>query len=141
MSCVSTRKATSVERYERMGTSTRDTVREKVVVEVYDTLREVTTITVQQNEAGDTVKLVQVTDRTRASVQAAVKDKEVKVIVQTDTVVVEKRDRVSTTNGTNLTNGPSGFVQTLRWIFWIIVAVIALTITLTITKTIKNWRI
>jgi len=124
-----------------MGTSTRDTVREKVVVEVYDTLREVTTITVQQNEAGDTVKLVQVTDRTRASAQAAVKDKEVKVIVQTDTVVVEKRDRVSTTNGTNLTNGPLGFVQALRWIFWIIVAVIALTITLTITKTIKNWRI
>ena len=117
-----------------MGTSTRDTVREKVVVEVYDTLREVTTITVQQNEAGDTVKLVQVTDRTRASAQAAVKDKEVKVIVQTDTVVVEKRDRVSTTNGTNLTNGPLGFVQALRWIFWIIVAVIALMIVIKVIK-------
>ena len=102
-----------------------------MVMAVHDTLREVTTITVQQNEAGDTVKLVQVTDRTRAWSQAAVKDREVKVIVQTDTVVVERRDSVLVKTNTDLMNRAekgSTIVTSLKWIFAIIVAVTILMI-------------
>ena len=101
------------------------------MVAVHDTLREVTTITVQQNEAGDTVKLVQVTDRTRASAQAAVKDKEVKVIVQTDTVVVEKRDSIRVQDLGFRVNGDqrqNRWAQSLKWVFWIIVGLIGLVI-------------
>ena len=34
-------------------------------VEVLDTLKEVTTITIDRNDKGDTLKVVQITDRTR----------------------------------------------------------------------------
>ena len=62
------------------------------MVAVHDTIREVTTITVQTNEAGDTVKVVQITDRDRARNREAVRDKEERLVVRTDTVYIEKRD-------------------------------------------------
>lgn len=65
-SCSVSRRASS-ERSLRAETVTRDTVWEQVVVAVHDTLREVTTITLQQNEQGDTNELVQVIDRIHAS--------------------------------------------------------------------------
>ena len=53
-SCGSSRKATSSLQLTAYGLQeTRDTVREQVMVAVHDTIREVTTITVQTNEAGD----------------------------------------------------------------------------------------
>lgn len=101
------------------------------MVAVHDTIREITTITVQQNEAGDTLKLVQITDRTRASDRAAVKEKNEKIKVVRDTVFIEKRDSVSTTtNLSNPTNKASPVVSGLKWVFWIIIAVIVLTIIL-----------
>ena len=42
---------------------------ETVVVAVFDTLREVTTITVQTNEAGDTLRVERITDRSRGAVR------------------------------------------------------------------------
>ena len=74
-SCSVSRKASSSERLLRTETTTRDTVWQQVVVAVYDTLREVTTITLQQNDQGDTLKLVQVTDRTRASRSSDLREK------------------------------------------------------------------
>jgi len=115
----------------------RDTVREQVVVAVYDTLREVTTITIRENEQGDTLKLVQITDRTRATDRAAARDKEEKLIVRTDTVYVERRDSVSTSTssaasstfqGASPTEKKSNFVSSLKWIFWILCAIIGLII-------------
>lgn len=101
------------------------------MVAVHDTIREITTITVQQNEAGDTLKLVQITYRTRASDRAAVKEKCEKIKVVRDTVFIEKRDSVSTTtNLSNPTNKASPVVSGLKWVFWIIIAVIVLTIIL-----------
>lgn len=104
----------------------RDTVREELMVFVRDTLRETTVITVDRNETGDTLFMSVVTDRNRIQDRAAVRDKEEKVIVRTDTVYVEKRDSVfvSTTDRTNSTDAKktSGLVSALRWIFWIIVA-------------------
>ena len=53
-SCASSRKATSSLQLTAYGLQeTRDTVREQVMVAVHDTIREVTTITVQTNDAGD----------------------------------------------------------------------------------------
>ena len=62
------------------------------MVAVHDTIREVTTITVQTNEAGDTLKVVQITDSDRARNREAVRDKEERLVVRTDTVYIEKRD-------------------------------------------------
>lgn len=101
------------------------------MVAVHDTILEITTITVQQNEAGDTMKLVQITDRTRASDRAQVKEKEERVVVKTDTVFIEKRDSVSTTtNLSNPTNKASPVVSGLKWVFWIIIALTVLVVIL-----------
>lgn len=96
----------------------RDTVREQVLVAVHDTLREVTTITVQQNEAGDTVFRSVVTDRDRVRERAAVKDKEEKVIVRTDTVFVERRDSTDVRNygATESRSGETALHRTLKWV-------------------------
>ena len=113
-----------------MSVWARDSVREQVVVAVHDTLREVTTITVQLGQAGDTVKVAQVTERDRFRDRAAVRDKEEKLIVRTDTVYIEKRDSVSTTSLTNPTNQKNSFVSSLKWICFIILGLIALIITI-----------
>ena len=49
-SCSVSRRASSSERLLRTEATTRDTVWQQVVVAVHDTLREVTTITLQQND-------------------------------------------------------------------------------------------
>ena len=114
----------------QMSVTTRDTVREQVVVAVHDTLREVTTITVQLGQTGDTVKVAQVTERDRFRDRKAVKDKEEKLIIQKDTVYIEKRDSVSNTNLTNSTNEKkSSFLSILKWTFAILCAIIVLIIT------------
>ena len=91
------------------------------MVAVHDTLREVTTITIRQNEAGDTVKQSVVTDRYRGrNAEAAKVDFPLRAVelnlhderltVQRDTVYIEKRDSVfvqntDLTNPTNTTKG------------------------------------
>ena len=113
----------------RMYEVTRDTVRETAVVVDHDTLREVTTITIQQNEAGDTVKQSIVTDLTRARVRDNVVTSRMKSEVVRDTVFIEKRDSVSTT--TNLsgeTKKRSTLVGALKWVFFIILGLIVLVI-------------
>ena len=46
----------------------------------------------QTNDMGDTLKVVQITDRDRARARVAVRDKEERLVVRTDTVYIEKRD-------------------------------------------------
>lgn len=62
---------------------------------VHDTLREVTTITLQQNDRGDTLKLVQVTDRTRASRSHDLLEKKERTEVRVNTVYVERTDTLT----------------------------------------------
>ena len=137
----------------------KDSVKvEKVVVEVHDTVMETTTIVVDRNEAGDTVKLSTVTERDRVRFAAQLKDKSEKIRVAYDTVFVAKRDSVScvpfllwqankfervasglrpsaTTNRTNETNGrASPVVLTLKWVFWIIIAIIALIVMIKLSR-------
>ena len=136
--CASTKQTASkeVSRFMFHGHETRDTVVEQVMVEVHDTIREVTTITVATNGAGDTLKVIQVTDRERAASRDRKHDVKEKVVVKTDTVFVERRDSVSTTDFTDRTEGKSTRLQkTLRLVLWIIIALAGLVVI------IKNRRI
>ena len=107
------------------------------MVAVHDTIREVTTITVQTNDAGDTLKVVQITDRDRARNREAVRDKEERLVVKTDTVYIEKRDSSLQVkayglqeDGTPTVSGKlSAVSKILKWIFALICAVVVLIIT------------
>lgn len=127
---------TAVSRSEELRTTElRSTEsRDSVTIELRDTLKEVTTITIDRNDAGDTLRVTQVTDRTRASVRDRVKDVEVRIVEKTDTVYVAVRDsvQVTTTNLSNPTNKNSNFVRSLKWIFALICAIVVLIITVRI---------
>lgn len=104
--------------------------RDSVRLELRDTLKEMTTVTVQLNETGDTVKVSTVTDRTRASDRSQLRDKSEKIIVRVDTVYVERRDsvRVETPRQARGDIGRASALSYLKWIFWIIVSVTVLLI-------------
>ena len=107
-----------------------DRSRETVVAE-RDTLREVTTITVQTNERGDTVKVVQVTDLTRARNRDTTTDRQEKTVTKTDTVYIERRDStaVSTTTVTKAANQRESFWTKLRsTLKWALALIVALTV-------------
>ena len=99
-------------------------------VEVHDTLREVTTITVDRNDRGDTLKVVQITDRDRVRSRADVRSKKEEVRVVRDTVYVAVRDSVSSSkfkvSGDSLNPRPSTLLFTLKWISGILLAVVVL---------------
>ena len=109
-----------------------------MVIAERDTLKEVTTVTVQLNETGDTVKVSTVTDRTRASSRDRVRDVEIKVVERTDTVYVEKRDSVYVQTNAGLTNDTktkSGFLTYVKWIFALVCAVVVLILVIRFLKT------
>ena len=116
---------------------TRDTVREEVALVVHDTLREVTTITVRQNEAGDTLNVVQVTDRDRIRSKADVRSKKEVVRVERDTIYVEKRDSVVVREAANISHQTSSVSHLLKWIFWILLAGIVLIVILRFGRLLK----
>ena len=109
---------------------------ERVVV--MDTVKEVTTITVDRNEAGETVRVSTVTDRLRGRSRDAIAVQKTKTEVKVDTVYVEKRDSVlvSNTNSTKSTRDSWGnqLARVLKWIFWIIVSLIVLVIVFKVTR-------
>lgn len=99
---------------------------------VMDTLREVTTVTVDRNEVGDTLRVTTVTDRTRAREKSDVRSRTVDVRTRVDTVYVAVRDSVSSfafQNPVSL-NTKLSTLNSLKWIFWIIVALTVLIIIL-----------
>lgn len=101
-----------------------------MVVELRDTVREVTTITIRENAAGDTVKFVQITDLTRAKSRDAIATQRTKTEVRVDTVYVEKMDSVEVSRNYGATGygdqKGGTFLRGLKWVFWIVVAVIVL---------------
>ena len=109
----------SIERFESVDSSRVENL------VVLDTLKEITTITVDRNDRGDTLRLTQITDRTRATARDRVKDTEVKVVKQTDTVFIVRRDSVQVSEVQGSSRA-SPFVNCLKWVFWIIVALIVL---------------
>lgn len=137
--CSVSRQATSVKSEElKVKSEVRGSLRvEQVMVELRDTLKEVTTVTVQLNETGDTVKVSTVTDRTRASDRSQLRDKSEKIIVKTDTVYIERRDsvEVKSEKGKVKSDGASALVSALKWVFGILVCVIILIIVFKV----KRW--
>ena len=117
----------SVERVEL-----RDSVEMQSLV-VLDTLKEITTITVDRNDKGDTLRLTQITDRTRASARDRFKDIEVKEVVRTDTVYVERRDSVRVYGSGLMVQGSgvmvqgssraSPFVRAVKWVVAVMVVI------------------
>ena len=121
----------------RINESMEERSRESVVVAVHDTMMETKTITITKNVDGDTLRLTQITDRTRASAMSDVRSKKEDVRVRVDTVYVEKRDSsyVQNTNGTNDTNSrDSPVVSGLKWVFWIILGLIVLIVVIKFLK-------
>ena len=145
--CASTRQASSSSSALRVLSQESEQVRAESSELARDTLIEVTTVTVQLNEVGDTVKTSTVTDRTRARAYDRRKDVEIRTEIVRDTVYIEKIDSVyvQNTNGfgglttglTNPTNKKNTFVSSLKWIFWILVAGIVLIVVLRFGRLLK----
>ena len=135
--CSSSRQAT-VRADSRLMVHGSETVeaRDSVVVAIRDTVREVTTIHIQTNEAGDTVKVTTVTDRLRSRDCDAIAMQKTKTEIRVDTVYVERRDSVMVQGSGFKVNGEkaraSPGVQTLKWVFWIIIGLIGLVIVMKI---------
>ena len=119
-----------------------DTLKEQVVVTVFDTITITKTITIRENESGDTLRMTTVTDKTKATTRDRYHDVQEKVVVKTDTVYVE-RDSLRLTAyslpGTeideqgNVTKKVNRFAQSLKWLFLTLVAIIAIIILIRLT--------
>jgi len=140
--CSVSRKATSDVR-SQMSDVRSDTLREQVTVVILDTVKEVTTITVRESETGDTLRMVTVTDRTRASTKDRYHDVKEKVLIRTDTVYIEKEiDKQIAVAGPNVEIDEQGNVtkhvnrvaQTLKWVFFVLAALAVLLIVLKFYK-------
>ena len=135
-SCCTSRKAVSSQeqvRLERISEKV-DSEQEHTAVAVHDTLQEVTTITIQTNDRGDTLKVTQITDRNRIRAMSDIRSKKKEVKVRIDTVYIERRD--SSYAEKNIVAGSEdkgtwggSFRSTLKWIFAILCAIIVLIIT------------
>ena len=135
-SCWSSRKAVSLTQTSQRH-EVSDTLREQVIVAVFDTITITKTITIRENENGDTLRVSTVTERDHVRDRSQLKVKSEKLKVETDTVYVEKDSlRLTAYSLPDVTQKsrksqklkPSGFVSALRWVFWILVAIIAIII-------------
>ena len=96
-----------------------------MAVAVHDTIVEVTTVTIRENEAGDTVRIAQLTERTRTSVRNRINDVQERVAVRTDTVYIERHDSVEVKERPR---------NTLRWVLLVVVGLIVLVISIKVNK-------
>lgn len=109
---------------------------DSVIVTVFDTITITKTITIRENEAGDTLRISTVTDRERVRTMAGVRSKREDVNVRKDTVYVEREaektvaaagpDTEIDADG-NLKHRTSA-ISLLRWVVALVVAVIVLII-------------
>ena len=131
------------ERYEQhIEFSDRfDSVNEQILVVVYDTLREVTTITFLTNTQGDTLRTDRITDRQTNEV--IVKTEKLSVVTNQAQTVKDTLLVADTTVVTNEAIQPKGSSsdgwkstcrRTLFWIFAIIVALAVLVYLIKIKK-------
>ena len=96
-----------------------------------DTLREVTVITVRENEQGDTVRITTVTERERLRDRSCHDMATYRTEVRVDTVYIERRDSVKTTNRSDWTEKKGeALLRGLRLILGIIVCLIVIVIVL-----------
>ena len=130
----------------KMSDVRSDTVREQVVVTVFDTITITKTITVvlrqaqEPNEPDDTLRVTQITDKTKATTRDRYHDVQEKVVVRTDTVFIEKEAEQTLAvagPGTeideqgNIRHQPS-YIRLLKWLFLTLIALTALIIVIRI---------
>ena len=116
------RESADLRTTELRSSEARDSVR----VEVRDTVMETTTIVIDRNEAGDTVFTSIVTERDRIRNRDCVRDNHEKTVIRNDTVFVERRDSVKTTESHGSSARASPVVRSLRWVCFVIVALVVL---------------
>lgn len=93
------------------------------MVAVHDTIRETTTITIRENERGDTLRVSTVTDRERGRSRYDIATSRTKTEIRVDTVFIEKRDTIEIRSRPEGQSGKTTLNTTLKWVFWIIVAI------------------
>ena len=113
-----------------------------MVIELRDTVRETQTITITKNENGDTLKVIQTTDRTRARDASRMQDRNEKLTVVRDTVYVERRDSVLVKSEerrvkSSISHHTSAISHLLKCRFWILVAGIVLVVVLRFGRLLK----
>ena len=112
----------------------RDSSRvEQVMVAVHDTIMETTTITVDRNETGDTVRVSTVTDRDRVRDRTGFKVHDSRVTVKRDTVYVERRDSVMVQGSGVMVQGSSRASPVVRAVKWVVAVMVVICIL------IKGW--
>ena len=129
--CCSQRAVTRDERLVVRGYEQKDSSKVESI-DVRDTVREVTTITIRENERGDTLRITTVRDRerTKSSDRVAAYSKRMEVV--RDTIYLEKRDSIEIRSRPEGQSGGTALHRTLKWVFWIIIGLIGLVIVLRI---------
>lgn len=131
MSGCGTKRSAVYESRDKVATYREaDSVIQSALVEARDSVVERTTVTVDRKENGDTVRVCIVTDRERVSDRSRNDRAMYRTMVKTDTVYVEKRDSVLIKNEEKARASP--LLMNLKWIFWIVIALIGLGIVLKI---------
>ena len=107
---------------------------EQVMMAVHDTIMETTTITVDRNETGDTVRVSTVTDRDRVRNHTGFKVHDSRVTVKRDTVYVDVRDSVRVNSSGLMVQGSgvmvqgssraSPFVRAVKWVVAVMVVIV-----------------
>lgn len=106
-----------------------------MAVVVRDTITITTSITVDRNDKGDTLRVVSETDRYRGHDAQELRVKSEKLRVVHDTVYIERRDSVEVqkVRGVPEVQGAAekggGFRSTLKWLFYVILALTGLVVT------------
>ena len=114
---------------------------DSIIVESSDTVRETTTITIvlrqaqEPDEAPDTLKVSTITDRTTVRDRDRTQYRTESVEVRVDTVYIERYSLVVKeiphqvrNEGTGRTSLIAGLTRNLRWLFFVLLAIIALII-------------
>ena len=116
----------------KIWSDVRESERDSVVVAERDTVREVTTVMIQLGAGGDTTFQSVVTDRERLRDRSRQDVATHRSEVRVDTVYVERRDSVLVKNSNQARASP--LLKILKWSFWIVVGLIALTVVLKIRR-------
>ncbi len=116
----------------KIWSDVRESERDSVVVTERDTVREVTTVMIQLGAEGDTTFQSVVTDRERLRDRSRSDRATHRSEVRMDTVYVERRDSVFVKNSNQARASP--LLKILKWSFWIVVGLIALTVVLKIRR-------
>ena len=132
MSGCGTKRSAVYESRDKVATYREaDSVIQSALEEARDSVVERTTVTVDRKENGDTVRVCIVTDRERVSSRDNRAAVVTKTEVRVDTVYVERRDSVNIRSpATNGQSGRTALQSMLKWIFAIIIGLIALVIVL-----------